>query len=101
MSLAVDTLQLAKSLAEAGMDRAQAEVLSSALARGLRDGDLATKSDLEALRKDLKADIESGKKDQKIESATIRTEIVASRNQMILAMIAIVGLALAISRFLH
>jgi len=62
MSLAIDTLQLATNLADAGMDRAQAEVPSSALARGLRDGDLATntelKAEIDALRKDLKADID-------------------------------------------
>jgi uncharacterized protein YjiS (DUF1127 family) len=133
MSLAIDTLQLARSLADAGMERAQAEAISSALARGVRDSDLAMKADVETLRVELKAEVESlrvelkadvealrvelkadigalraevrseidgVRKDGKLESAGLRTEIVQSRNQIILSMIAIAGLALAIIRFL-
>jgi hypothetical protein len=111
MTLAIDTLQLARSLAEAGMERAQAEAVSSSLARSLKDSDVATKADIEALRKDirgefdglrkeLKGDIESSRKDAKIDVANLRTEIAASRNQTILSMIAIAGLMLAVMRLL-
>jgi hypothetical protein len=82
MNMAVDTLKLAKSLIDAGMERAQAEALSSGLAQSLKESDVATKADIHLLRADMKA------------------EIAASRNQTILAMIGIAGLALAIARFL-
>jgi len=48
----------------------------------------------------MRAEIDGVRKDQKIESAGLRTEIIASRNQTILSMMAIVGLALAVARFM-
>jgi hypothetical protein len=89
MSMAVDTLKLAKSLADAGMERTQAEAVSTGIAQSLRESDVATKSDIQLLRSDMER-----------LRADMKTEAVASRNQTILAMIAIAGLALAIARFL-
>jgi hypothetical protein len=88
MGMVIDTLQLAKSLSEAGMDRAQAEALSAGLARSLKDSDVATKADIRLLQ----ADIERLR-------AETRADIANSRNQTILAMVGIAGLALAVARF--
>jgi hypothetical protein len=89
MSMAIDTLKLARTLSDAGMERGQAEALSSGLAQSLKESDVATKTDVQLLRSDmdrLRADL--------------KTEMANSRNQTILAMMAIAGLALAVARFL-
>jgi hypothetical protein len=89
MSMAIDTLKLARTLSDSGMERGQAEALSSGLAQSVKESDVATKTDVHLLRSDmdrLRADL--------------KTEMANSRNQTILAMMAIAGLALAVARFL-
>ena len=57
MAEAVDTLQIARGLREAGVDRDQAEAHADAIASAVRkgQGDLATKADMAALRADMAA----------------------------------------------
>ena len=55
MAAVFDTLEAAKHLQEAGFERTQAEAIVKVMRDG--EGELATKSDIESLRKDLKNDI--------------------------------------------
>src|SRR5688500_19952988 len=58
-SLKVDTLSYANALKEVGMDSKQAEVLAELNAKLIEDGSnaYATKSDIEILKNELKAEI--------------------------------------------
>ena len=103
----LDTLALAKGLATAGMPQPQAEAISRELATALNAGDIATKQhvdlvrkDLDLVRKDLENSILAIRNDIETVEARLRGEIASSRNQTILAMIAVVGIALAIARFM-
>ena len=51
MAVAFDTLRAARDMEAAGLDRKAAEAVAGAIRDG--QGDLATKADLNALRKDL------------------------------------------------
>lgn len=59
-TLTFDTLAYVKTLRDAGVEEKQAEAQATALAAVLKSGttDLATQRDIEALRADLKKDIE-------------------------------------------
>ena len=63
---AYDTLGTSRELEAAGMERRQAEAVATAIAR--REGNLATKSDLNLLRTELKSDI------SKVESNVAKVE---------------------------
>ncbi len=58
-SVALDTLQAARSLQEAGMDRKHAEAIAQVA--GLRGEDFATKGDLSALEARIESKIEQAK----------------------------------------
>jgi hypothetical protein len=81
MTVLIDTLKLARSRAESGMDRKQAEALSKGLTNSFKGSDVATKVDIEKLRLE------------------VRAEISSSRNQIILAMVGMLGLGLTLARF--
>lgn len=53
MTAVFDTLAAARDLEKAGMDRAQAEAVANLVRAG--QGELATRDDVDALRKDLDA----------------------------------------------
>jgi hypothetical protein len=106
MIAALDTLQTAKRLKEAGFDEAQAEALTGVLrdAREIEQGQLATKADIDRLAEDIerlgadtkadivrlaaatKGDIEAldAKIDTRIErlSAEFKAEIALLRSEM-------------------
>ena len=70
---AYDTLGTSRELEAAGMERGQAEAVAIAIAR--REGNLATKSDLNLLRTELKSDISEVKSDiAKVKSDIARIE---------------------------
>jgi hypothetical protein len=64
MSMPFDTLRLARRLEAAGFAPQQASDMAEAIAEAIAQ--LATKSDLDALRTELKADIEILKRDMTI-----------------------------------
>lgn len=84
MIAALDTLQTAKRLKEAGFDDAQAEALTGVLrdAREAEAGQLATKADIERLgadierlRADTETDFERLRADTKTDSGSLRAEM--------------------------
>jgi uncharacterized protein involved in exopolysaccharide biosynthesis len=86
MMAAIDTLEIAKRLRDAGFDNTQAEAITGAL-RDSRDADLsrlATKEDLTTLRSEiasvrseLKADIAALRSEVSAEIASLRSEVSA------------------------
>ena len=73
---AYDTLGTSRELEAAGMERGQAEAVAIAIAR--REGNLATKSDLNLLRTEVKSDIAKVKSDiARVESdiSSLRAEV--------------------------
>ena len=69
MAEAFDTLQAARELTSAGLDRDHAEAIAKAIRQG--HGELVTKSDLKAETADLKAETA----DLKSQMAELKTEI--------------------------
>ena len=68
-NLAFDTLGTSKKLEAAGMERKQAEAVAIAIAE--REGNLATKSNFDSLRSEVKSDINS-----------LRTEVKSDINEV-------------------
>jgi hypothetical protein len=82
--LRIDTLKFARSLAEAGMDRRQAE----ALVQGLSEADasdFATKADVGEVRTEvagLRADMADLRAELRTEAAELRTEVADLRTEL-------------------
>ena len=78
---AYDTLGTSKKLAAAGMERRQAEAVAIAIAE--RQGNLATKSDIEKLESDIErldSSISSLRTEVKSEISSLRTEFKSDMN---------------------
>ena len=80
---AFDSLQAARDIEAAGLERAQAEAIAQAIHQ--RSEDSATKADLAALEARLKADFV--------------TEILKAKNAVLLAILAAVGILAGIGLF--
>ncbi|MDE0330246.1 MAG: hypothetical protein OXL41_00100 [Nitrospinae bacterium] len=115
-----DTLATARALKEAGLEERQAEAIAEAIREG--QGDLATKTDIEALKSDieklrfeskadlektkveLKADIEKFRGEAKTDLEKFRgeakTDLERAVNRMLLAQIAVAGVLLAAIKLL-
>lgn len=81
MAFAFDTLAFAKRLRGGGVPDTQADVHAEA-AREFIMAELATKSDLEAVRRELNTSIQSGRKDWEASIASVREEIRTLRREV-------------------
>ena len=77
---AYDTLGASRELEAAGMERRQAEAVAIAIAR--REGNLATKSDLNLLRTELKSEISKVESELKSEISKVESEINLLRTEV-------------------
>jgi Protein of unknown function (DUF1640) len=75
--MAIDTLQVARRLREAGFTDPQAEALTAAVQQASEGAELATKGDVAEARTDLKAEIAAVRTDLKAEIAELRAELKA------------------------
>ena len=73
--MAIDTLQVAKRLREAGFTDPQAEALTAALQQATEGAELATRGDLAEARTELKAKIAELRAELKAEIAELRAEL--------------------------
>ena len=83
---AFDTLQAAREIEAAGLERAQAETIAQAIRR--RSEDYATKGDIALLKSDIAA-----------LRAEVATMIEKAKNSVLLAILAAVGILAAIGLF--
>ena len=100
--MAFDTLAYVKRLETAGIDRREAEAHAEAINETLRP-DIATRTDLDALRRDLRADVaavraEMVAMEQRLLNG-IRTELAQRELRMIGVMVALLGVLFALIRF--
>jgi F0F1-type ATP synthase membrane subunit b/b' len=72
--MAIDTLQVAKRLREAGFTDPQAEALTAAVQQASEGADLATKGDIAEARTELKAEITELRAEFRAEIATLHSE---------------------------
>jgi hypothetical protein len=100
--VAFDTLAYVKRLETAGIDRREAEAHAEAINETLRP-DIATRTDLDALRRDLRADVgavraEMVAMEQRLLNG-IRTELAQRELRMVGVMVALLGVLFALIRF--
>ena len=99
MAIRIDTLAIMKRLEEGGYSRAQSEVMANVLneAQNMAVQDLATKQELQRVAEETRRDIAQAAAEQK-------AALAEAANRQILwtvaTMIAVVGAAIAITRFL-
>jgi DNA-binding transcriptional MerR regulator len=99
--MAIDTLNLAKRLREAGFNEAQAEAVAAAVREGTEGAELATKSDLALAAAELRAEIanvraEMREIEQRLtvrianEISAVRSEIAALKSDLLVRMLQMV-----------
>ena len=93
-----NTLAYADKLKEAGIEPKQAEAQAKALAAVLEEG-IATKQDVDELRRDIDVRFAENKADIKEIRAEIKT--IDTKITWLITLIAVIGIALTISNYMH
>ena len=101
--MAIDTLQVAKRLREAGFTEPQAEALTAAVQAGTEGADLATKKDIAKLRTELRTDIREAELRLEAKIEAIKADILNRVFGLILGtlvvnIVAIVGAMFAVAK---
>ena len=84
-AVAFDTFKFVNRLEEAGLPRAQAVAISEAQQQSLAealDSTLATKTDVRALRDDLKADVQTVRDELRETKAELKADVQAVRDEL-------------------
>jgi hypothetical protein len=94
----LDTQKITDDLVAAGVGAAQARIFASKMeeAAHVIRGDLATKSDIEATRADVKAVTKELQNENKLLRVELRSQIKDMTNRFTFIVVAVVGLAVAV-----
>jgi hypothetical protein len=101
--MAIDTLQVAKRLREAGFTEPQAEALTAAVQAATEGADLATKADIAELRSELRTGIREAERRLEAKIEAIKADILNRLFGLILGalvvnIVAIVGAMFAVAK---